>query len=111
MLNFMHPHIERKLFQYTFGVASLQCNFSHICAQRFSLNSTLKLWFALSELSAAAALMLTLCSQRRGAIGAQTVCDNSPSFWLALDMGLYTGERMSAVTKSIGQKGNGTAWA
>lgn len=70
-----------------------------------------KLWFALSELSTAAALMLTLCSQRRREIGGQTVCDNSPSPWLTLDMGVYTEERMSAVTKSVGHRGNETAWA
>lgn len=88
------------------------CNTTSVIFVLSSLAQTQlsKLWFALSKLSTPAALMLTLCSQRRGEIGGQTVCDNSPSPSLALDMGVYTGERMSAVTKSVGQRGNGTAW-
>ncbi len=35
-------YIKRKSFKHTFRDASLQYNFSHICAQQFSLNSTLK---------------------------------------------------------------------
>lgn len=68
------------------------------------------LWFALTELSTLAALMLTVLTQTKRD-GGQTVCDNSSFPSLALDMGLYTEERMSAVTKSIGRGGSGTAWA
>lgn len=104
-------YIKRKSFKDTFRDASPHYNFSHISAQQFSLNSTLGALVCPLRAQYAAALMLTLCSQRRREIWGQTVCDNSPSPWLALDMGLYTGERMSAVTKSIGHSGNGTAWA
>lgn len=68
-----------------------------------------KLWFSLSELHMPAALLLTCVLTETKRDRRQTVCDNSPSPRLALDMGVFTGERMSDVTKSVGQRGNGTA--
>lgn len=69
-----------------------------------------KPWFSLSKLFVPSGLMQTLCSQRRREMEGQTVCDNSSSPLLALDMGLYTEERMSTVAKSIGQRGKEAAW-
>lgn len=64
------------------------------------------LWFSVSELSTPAALLLTCVLTERKRDRGQTVCDNNPFPWLALNMGVYTRDRMSGVKKSVGGRGN-----
>lgn len=53
-----------------------------------------------------AALLLTCVLTETKRDRGQTGCDDNPFPLLAINMGVYTGDRMSGVKKSVGEPGN-----